>query len=50
MRNCARERECVCVCVFAESKGENNHIKGFKKYWLGSLLDVVNGEDYILKP
>ena len=41
-------RECVCVC--ANSKGENNHMKGFKWYWLGTLLDIMNGEDFILRP
>jgi len=51
MRNCARERERESVCVFvyiAKSKGENSHIEGFKRYWFVSLLDVMNGKDYIL--
>jgi len=38
------------VCVCARSKGENSHIKGFRRYWLGRLLDVLNGEDYVLRP
>ena len=62
MCNCATERErervcvcacaCVCVCVraCAKCKGENNHLEGFKRYWLGSLLDVMNGENFILRP
>jgi hypothetical protein len=42
---------CVCVCVFvcAKSKGEK-HIKGFGLCWSESRLDVMNGEDYVLRP
>jgi len=43
---CAR----AYVCVRANSKGENKHIKGFRRCWSGSGLDVMNGEDYILRP
>jgi len=38
------------VCVYVKSKVENNHIKRFYRYWLGNLLDVMNGEDFMLKP
>jgi hypothetical protein len=31
----------------AKPKGEK-HIKGFRR-WAGSCLDIMNGEDYILR-
>jgi len=34
----------------ADSKGENKHIKWFRRCCSGSGLDVMNGEDYILRP
>jgi len=40
----------VWVFVCAKSKGENSHIKGFRRYWSGSGLNVMNGEDYIIRP
>jgi len=47
---CACMCVCVCVCTRAKSKGENKHIKGFRRCWPGSCLDVMNGEYYILRP
>jgi len=37
---------CVILCVYVQSVMEKTH-QGIKRKWSRSVLDIVNGEDYM---
>ena len=41
---------CVCVCVCVKSKGETNALRDLGDVGQEDVLDVMNVDDYILRP
>ena len=41
---------CVCVCVCVKSKGETNTLRDLGDVGQEDVSDVMNVEDYILRP